>query len=46
MCVVGYEEGKEGLGTGGFRALFGCGGYLGIRPCEKKLKCWLLPMMM
>ena len=24
---------------------FGHGGYLGMRPCEKKLKCWLLPMM-
>ena len=33
-----------GLG-GGFRALFGGGGYLGMRPLAKKLKCWLLPMM-
>ena len=38
--------GVEGLGTGGSVPFLVIGGYLGMRPCEKKLKCWLLPMMM
>ncbi len=38
--------GANGLGTGSSVPFLGSGGYLGMRPCEKKLKCWLLPMMM
>ena len=35
-----------GLGHGGGSVPFlGGGGYLGMRPLAKKLKCWLLPMM-
>jgi len=37
--------GVEGLGTGGSVPFLGDGGYLGMRPLAKKLKCWLLPMM-
>jgi hypothetical protein len=38
--------GERGLGTGVPCPFWVVGGYLGMRPCEKKLKCWLLPMMM
>ena len=38
--------GQDGLGTDGSVPFLVVGGYLGMRPCEKKLKCWLLPMMM
>lgn len=41
---MGFSEVHEGgLGTG-FRAPFSFLGYLVMRLCEKKLKCWLLPI--
>ena len=45
VCGVGHWWGG-GFGHGGSVPFLVIGGYLGMRPCEKKLKCWLLPMMM
>ena len=43
---VGHWQGWKVLARVVPCPFLGCRGYLGMRPCEKKLKCWLLPMMM